>query len=70
MRAAAWACSPHAPAELPAPSGLGADHYTAASAWHSVVGSFAFGSIFMATDPVSAAQTNTGRWIYGSRSAR
>ncbi|MEM1452510.1 MAG: NADH:ubiquinone reductase (Na(+)-transporting) subunit B [Planctomycetota bacterium] len=45
---------------------LGADHYTAVSpAWHFVVGSFAFGSIFMATDPVSAAQTNTGRWIYG-----
>ena len=33
--------------------------------WHFVVGSFAFGSIFMATDPVSAAQTNLGRWIYG-----
>lgn len=33
--------------------------------WHFVVGSFAFGSVFMATDPVSAAQTNTGRWIYG-----
>ena len=33
--------------------------------WHLVVGSFAFGSIFMATDPVSAAQTNKGRWIYG-----
>ena len=47
-------------------AGLGADHYTAVSpAWHFVIGSFAFGSIFMATDPVSAAQTNTGRWIYG-----
>lgn len=33
--------------------------------WHFVIGSFAFGSVFMATDPVSAAQTNTGRWIYG-----
>ena len=41
-------------------------HYLAIGPeWHFVVGSFAFGSIFMATDPVSAAQTNTGRWIYG-----
>ena len=32
--------------------------------WHLVVGSFAFGTVFMATDPVSAAQTDTGRWIY------
>jgi len=34
--------------------------------WHLVVGSFAFGLVFMATDPVSAAQTNVGRWIYGA----
>jgi len=34
--------------------------------WHLVAGSFAFGLVFMATDPVSAAQTNTGRWIYGA----
>ncbi|QDS88052.1 Na(+)-translocating NADH-quinone reductase subunit B [Rosistilla ulvae] len=33
--------------------------------WHLVVGGFAFGAVFMATDPVSAAMTNTGRWIYG-----
>jgi Na+-transporting NADH:ubiquinone oxidoreductase subunit B len=33
--------------------------------WHLVTGGFAFGLVFMATDPVSAAQTNTGRWIYG-----
>jgi Na+-transporting NADH:ubiquinone oxidoreductase subunit B len=33
--------------------------------WHLVSGSFAFGLVFMATDPVSAAQTNAGRWIYG-----
>ena len=33
--------------------------------WHLVLGGFAFGMIFMATDPVSAAQTNTGRWIFG-----
>jgi len=34
--------------------------------WHFVLGGFAFGAVFMATDPVSAAMTNTGRWIYGA----
>lgn len=29
------------------------------------MGGFMFGMVFMATDPVSAAQTNTGKWIYG-----
>ncbi|NBV74613.1 MAG: NADH:ubiquinone reductase (Na(+)-transporting) subunit B [Methylococcaceae bacterium] len=33
--------------------------------WHLVLGGFAFGTVFMATDPVSAAVTDTGRWIYG-----
>lgn len=33
--------------------------------WHLVLGSFAFGIVFLATDPVTAAQTDTGRWIYG-----
>ena len=33
--------------------------------WHLVTGGFAFGMIFMATDPVSAAMTNTGKWVYG-----
>ena len=33
--------------------------------WHLVTGGFAFGLVFMATDPVSSAQTNIGRWIYG-----
>lgn len=33
--------------------------------WHLVLGGFAFGMIFMATDPVSASFTNTGRWWYG-----
>lgn len=33
--------------------------------WHLTLGGLAFGMIFMATDPVSAAMTNTGRWIYG-----
>jgi len=32
---------------------------------HLLVGGFAFGLVFMATDPVSASQTNTGKWIYG-----
>jgi Na+-transporting NADH:ubiquinone oxidoreductase subunit B len=33
--------------------------------WHLVTGGFAFGMIFMATDPVSAAMTNTGKWVFG-----
>ncbi|MAF26573.1 MAG: NADH:ubiquinone reductase (Na(+)-transporting) subunit B [Gemmatimonadota bacterium] len=33
--------------------------------WHLVMGGFAFGTVFMATDPVSAAATGTGKWIYG-----
>ncbi len=33
--------------------------------WHLVLGSFAFGMVFLATDPVSAAMTDPGRWIYG-----
>ena len=33
--------------------------------YHLVMGGFAFGLVFMATDPVSAAQTDKGRWIYG-----
>ena len=33
--------------------------------WHLVLGGFAFGMVFMATDPVTAAQTDTGRWVYG-----
>lgn len=33
--------------------------------WHLVLGGFAFGVVFMATDPVSAAMTQTGQWIYG-----
>jgi Na+-transporting NADH:ubiquinone oxidoreductase subunit B len=34
--------------------------------WHLVMGGFAFGAVFMATDPVSSAATNLGRWIYGA----
>ena len=33
--------------------------------WHLMTGGFAFGMIFMATDPVSAAMTDTGKWAYG-----
>lgn len=33
--------------------------------WHVVLGGFAFGAIFMATDPVSATQTNAGKWAFG-----
>ena len=33
--------------------------------YHLVMGGFAFGMIFMATEPVTSAHTNTGRWIYG-----
>ena len=34
--------------------------------WHLVLGSAAFGLVFMATDPVSAAMTTTGKWIFGA----
>ncbi len=34
--------------------------------WHQLVmGGFIFGIVYMATDPVTATQTNTGKWIYG-----
>ena len=33
--------------------------------WHLSLGGFAFGMVFMATDPVSASMTSTGRWMYG-----
>ena len=33
--------------------------------WHMVMGGFAFGAVFMATDPVSSSATQAGRWIYG-----
>lgn len=33
--------------------------------YHLVIGGLAFGAVFMATDPVSAAHTETGKWIYG-----
>lgn len=33
--------------------------------YHLLLGGFAFGTVFMATDPVTAAQTEAGKWIYG-----
>jgi Na+-transporting NADH:ubiquinone oxidoreductase subunit B len=33
--------------------------------WHLVLGGFAFGMVFMATDPVSSSMTNTGKWVFG-----
>ncbi len=40
--------------------------YMAIPAWEQlIIGGFAFGAVFMATDPVSAAQTEKGKWIYG-----
>jgi Na+-transporting NADH:ubiquinone oxidoreductase subunit B len=33
--------------------------------WHMVIGGFAFGMVFMATDPVSSSMTNAGKWWFG-----
>lgn len=33
--------------------------------WHLILGGFAFGLVFMATDPVTAPHTNPGKWCYG-----
>ena len=33
--------------------------------WHFVIGGWAFGTVFLATDPVAAATTNPGRWGFG-----
>jgi Na+-transporting NADH:ubiquinone oxidoreductase subunit B len=33
--------------------------------WHLVLGGFAFGMMYMATDPVSASMTDTGKWVFG-----
>jgi Na+-transporting NADH:ubiquinone oxidoreductase subunit B len=46
--------------------GMGAQYFGADHAYyHLVAGGFAFGTVFMATDPVSAAQTDIGKIIYG-----
>ena len=45
---------------------IGANAYMLLPAhYHLVMGGFAFGAVFMATDPVSSAQTQTGKLIYG-----
>jgi Na+-transporting NADH:ubiquinone oxidoreductase subunit B len=45
---------------------FGESSYTQMPFWsHLLLGGFAFGIVFMATDPVTAAQTETGKWIYG-----
>jgi len=45
---------------------LSVNPYMDVPAWqHLIMGGFAFGAVFMATDPVTAAQTNKGKWIFG-----
>ncbi|MCF6360985.1 MAG: NADH:ubiquinone reductase (Na(+)-transporting) subunit B [Cyclobacteriaceae bacterium] len=45
----------------------GANEYMLMPAhYHLVIGGLAFGAVFMATDPVTATQTETGKWIYGA----
>ena len=45
---------------------IGANAYMLLPFWyHYLMGGFAFGAVFMATDPVTSAQTNCGKWIYG-----
>jgi Na+-transporting NADH:ubiquinone oxidoreductase subunit B len=45
---------------------IGANSFMVMPAYyHLIIGGLAFGAVFMATDPVSAAQTETGKWIYG-----
>ncbi len=45
---------------------IGANVYMDIPAYyHLILGGFAFGAVFMATDPVTGSQTNTGKWIYG-----
>jgi Na+-transporting NADH:ubiquinone oxidoreductase subunit B len=39
--------------------------FSLSPAWHLVIGSFAFGLVFMATDPVSASMTEKGKLVYG-----
>ena len=43
----------------------GNPYFELPAVYHLVIGSFAFGAIFMATDPVSAAQTAKGKIVYG-----
>ncbi|MDH5366774.1 MAG: NADH:ubiquinone reductase (Na(+)-transporting) subunit B [Cyclobacteriaceae bacterium] len=47
-------------------NGFGANPFMDMPAhYHLVIGGLAFGAVFMASDPVTAAQTETGKWIYG-----
>lgn len=41
------------------------DYMTIPPYYHLVLGGFAFGTVFMATDPVTASHTEKGKWIYG-----
>lgn len=43
----------------------GNPYFDLGAEYHLILGGFAFGAVFMATDPVTAAQTNVGKWIYG-----
>ena len=52
-------------ASLPADTEYAAAFMQMPSYYHLIMGGFAFGIVFMATDPVSAAQTERGKWIYG-----
>ncbi|NIM27558.1 MAG: NADH:ubiquinone reductase (Na(+)-transporting) subunit B [Gammaproteobacteria bacterium] len=45
--------------------GEGAGIATLAWHWHLLLGGFAFGAVFLATDPASSASTNAGRWVQG-----
>jgi Na+-transporting NADH:ubiquinone oxidoreductase subunit B len=46
---------------------IGPDTAVAALPWyeHLILGGFAFGAVFMATDPVTSARTEAGKWMYG-----
>jgi Na+-transporting NADH:ubiquinone oxidoreductase subunit B len=45
---------------------VGANAYMLMPAhYHLITGGLAFGAVFMATDPVTATQTEKGKWIYG-----
>lgn len=46
---------------------MGGNQFVALPAhYHLVMGGLAFGAVFMATDPVTAAHTETGKWFYGA----
>ncbi len=42
------------------------EYFNMPSYYHLAIGGVAFGIVFMATDPVSAAHTETGKWVYGA----